>query len=378
MRLSRLLAFACALVPSVAFAQATASVSGHVLCTDTRTPCRFATITLQGVDSAARTTAKSQNQPKDTGVYRGIAGFDGSYQINGVTPGDYYVLAVLPGYLNPVDQLLSNQPPDAHFTQDVLDKVLPRVTVAPNRPASADITLQRGASLSGTVRFDDGGPAIGFTITVFLKDKNGQWKNYANRAGNEPLSAIGAAVRTDDRGHFYEPALPHGTYIVEAHLQEYIPLPLSITYNEGAIVSDQRQNALRIFYGDKFRMKEAKPVELSEGEDHSDIDITISTDGLHTVRGSVNSKSGEPIPNGEVSLSDPDDKTVIRTAGIQRDGSFNFSYLPGGTYQITIKGNSGKGETDFQSLNSTLVVDNDLTDLTYNLAPVSRSNGANQ
>jgi hypothetical protein len=376
MRLLRPIVFVCALVPSIVSAQATGSVSGHVLCSDTRTPCRFATITLQSVDSAARTSAKSRSQPKDTGVSRGVAGFDGSYLINGVAAGDYYVLAALPGYLNPVDQLLSDLPADASFSQEILDKLLPRVTITPNRQASADITMQRGASLSGTVRYDDGGLAIGFTIEVYLKDKNGQWKRYANRGGNEPLSAIGAAVRTDDRGHFYEPALPHGTYIVEAHLQEFIPLPLSITYNEGAIVSDQRQNALRIFYGDKFRMKEAKTIELNEGEDRSDVDITITTDGLHTVRGVVNSKSGETVEHGEVSLNDPDDKTPIRTTGIQNDGTFNFNYLPAGTYQITIHGN--KGGQQFQPLTTTLVVDNDLSGLSYSVSPATRANPANQ
>jgi hypothetical protein len=369
------LVFVWALAPSLVSAQAGGSVSGHVVCADTRNYCRFAAVTLQSVESVASATSKAGAQQKKQAHYTGVTGLDGSYQINGVAPGDYYALAILPGYMDPYNQLLSNLPADTPLTQEALDKALTRVTVAANHLSSADITLQRGASLSGTVHFDDGSPAIGVSIALFVKDKNGQWKNYTNRSGNATFSSIGITARTDDRGRFYEPALPHGTYIVEVEMQEFVLVPYTITGSNGADMNDQRQGALRIFYGDKFRMKEAKPIELGEGEDRSDIDIAISTDGLHSVRGSVSSKNGESITHGEISLADPDDKTPLRTTEIQNDGSFSFSYLPSGAYQITIKANNG--EMEFRPFTSSLVVDSDLPGLSYTVSP-TRSNATNQ
>ena len=186
MRLSKFLFFIYALAPAVVFAQATGSVSGHVLCADTRTPCRFAAVTLQRVESITATSkdnAQQKKTPAHNSGYTAVTGFDGSYQINGVVPGDYYALATLSGYLDPYDQALSNQPANTPLTSDALDKVLTRVTVGLNRLSTADITLQRGAALSGNVHFDDGSPAIGVSIALFVKDKNGAWKNYINKSG---------------------------------------------------------------------------------------------------------------------------------------------------------------------------------------------------
>src|ERR1700744_4074637 len=106
MRLAPLLFLACTLAPSIISAQATGSVSGHVICADTRTPCRFATITLQSTESLTHATPKTGAQQKKGSTYTGVTGLDGPYQINGVAPGDYYVMPLLPGYLNLFDQLL--------------------------------------------------------------------------------------------------------------------------------------------------------------------------------------------------------------------------------------------------------------------------------
>jgi hypothetical protein len=376
MRFSRLLAFVCALAPSAVFAQITGSVTGHVSCSDTHTPCRFATVQLQTVQSVTHSTKSHAFDQKARNSYAAATGLDGSYEIDGVAPGDYYVLPRLPGYLDPFDQVLSELGNSESPTQDALDKILTRITVAPNRPVSADLTLVRGSSLSGVVRFDDGGAAINVAIELFLKDASGKWKKYSNRSGDEGFSAIGFASHTDDRGHFYEPSLPSGTYAVEIRLQEIALLPSSILGGNSVDTADTHGNALRVYDGDKFRLKDATPIKLGEGEDRTDIDITIPTAGLHSIRGSVSAKNGDTVDRGMVELADPDDKTILRTTSIQPDGTFSFNNLPSGTYTITMY--PANHETSFQKFTSTLVVENDLLGLTYNVSPQTRSSRGNQ
>jgi hypothetical protein len=52
-----------------------------------------------------------------------------------------------------------------------LVQLLPRISVNTNRTTSVDLSLDRGAEISGTVMYDDGSPAIGAEIKLLLKDE---------------------------------------------------------------------------------------------------------------------------------------------------------------------------------------------------------------
>ncbi len=80
--------------------QYTGSVSGHVYCADTNAPARFARVMLRPVGTSSGTTREnyfSQSQA--------TTGLDGSFQMQNVAPGTYYVFASLTGYLNPLSQV---------------------------------------------------------------------------------------------------------------------------------------------------------------------------------------------------------------------------------------------------------------------------------
>src|SRR6185369_13089123 len=89
---------------------------------------------------------------------------DGSFLIPNVPPGSYYVTATLGGYPSP---RLGHEdegdalPPAPAGKPPVSDL---KITVQTDQAASIDIRLERGAAVSGTVRFDDGSPAVGVHV----------------------------------------------------------------------------------------------------------------------------------------------------------------------------------------------------------------------
>ncbi|HEY0307683.1 MAG TPA: carboxypeptidase-like regulatory domain-containing protein [Acidobacteriaceae bacterium] len=74
-------------------AQYSGSISGHVYCADTSAPARFAQVTLTSVRTTDTRDFNGGVQTSST------TGLDGSFQIQNVRPGMYYVAATLPGYL---------------------------------------------------------------------------------------------------------------------------------------------------------------------------------------------------------------------------------------------------------------------------------------
>jgi hypothetical protein len=179
--------------------------------------------------------------------------------------------------------------------------------------------------------------------------------------------------KTDDRGRFYEPALPSGTYTVEATLPEANLLPSGILGVQSINVELTTGGALHTFYGDKFRLKDAAVAEIKEGEDRAGVDITIPTGGLHALSGTITAQAdGRSITHGKVRLLDSDDKTVVRETSIEETGFFTFNYVMNGSYLVQIQPQSGaQGEKlspGLEPMTVPLQVLSDLPNLSYSLS----------
>jgi hypothetical protein len=77
------------------------SIAGHVFCSDTRGPARFARVTIETVEDFKATEApphRASSVAVDTKL-------DGGFLIRSVEPGTYYILAEMPGYLSPLAAL---------------------------------------------------------------------------------------------------------------------------------------------------------------------------------------------------------------------------------------------------------------------------------
>lgn len=85
--------------------QPSGSVTGYVYCADTNAPARFARVMVEPAEDLndsndKRRTSISGDGFAETTLVR--TRLDGSYSVENVAPGRYYVLAEMPGYLSPL------------------------------------------------------------------------------------------------------------------------------------------------------------------------------------------------------------------------------------------------------------------------------------
>ncbi len=178
----------------------TGSVVGYVVYDETKLPVRFAEIHLVPKPAEAEltllkeppiTSAAPSTQQKEPRLRLaiGITGMDGSFRLDGAPAGDYFVVAIKPGYVTPGAWTAW----DASEEQlKSLIPSLPSVHVAAGQVASVNLTLHRGAVISGRMQFADGSPAIGAGV---------EWEPAENirfRAGlrNKVLSPLADALQS--------------------------------------------------------------------------------------------------------------------------------------------------------------------------------------
>lgn len=322
--------------------EATGTVSGHVYCGDTNAPARFATVMLQSAPHKTATSGGEQHASETQSAPPSVrTGLDGSFHFPKIRPGTYYLIAEYAGYVSPLaklsaDQIRSSAPTDV----EKLEKLLDRVTVAAGKEATDDIELERGASIAGTIHFDDGSPANEVEVLIYRQQKDGNLTSFAST--NLIRSAFASkpeGMQTNDHGYYRVSGLPAGKYIVETTFPTDIS-SFGGLFGDPAISSifSSDASALSVYSGNVFRRKDAKAFELVAGEERDGNDITIPLLGLHSIGGSVLALSdGHPINHGQLELLYADDKTRARKIGIDRDGRFGFFYLPEGEYILRIE-----------------------------------------
>jgi hypothetical protein len=315
------------LTPVIALAQQTGGVSGHVYFAGTNAPARFATVALQPV------AMKSDDRPfaersKDPAIHVYPTSLDGSFQVPRVSPGAYYVVVKYPGYLSPFSQFsnadLVHPAPDV---QQRIAALLPTVTVTANNVANIDIRLTRGASVAGTVTFDDGMPYAGASVSLMQRGADGKLVQARLSEGDT----------ADDQGHFRMTGLIAGEYILQVGLNVTEAITNSVLGQPSSWYSAYRYS-LDYYSGDTPRQRDAKPFKLEDGEDLPSQNLTIPITKLHGVAGSiVEQKTGRAINKGMVALLYADDNSELTKAEVTPDeAGFHFSFVPEGEYLLKV------------------------------------------
>jgi hypothetical protein len=327
--------------PQVKPPPASAAITGTVFCSDTHRPARGAMVMAQPIPKTGPA------QPSlNAGTSR--VGMDGTYTIQHLRPGDYTIVALLPGYISPFDDLQVDQVGnnDAEMRARLARNGI--VSVRNNETANMDVTLTRGATITGRALYDDGAPAT--QVILSLEDVNAKPPAPKSaQAGNSDPDvsnvSAGAVVRgfflhqtqgTDDQGNFRISGIKPGTYRIAA-----VQPAESLSDSDGdgfgiifGVIGSPK--SMRIYAGDTLHKNAAKTYELRAGDDITGVDITIPVYAFHRVQGQLAALDGRPIFVGHLTLTDTSDDSFVLHSVPARDGTFIFPEVPSGTYKLAV------------------------------------------
>ena len=318
-------------------------ITGYVGCDDTGAPARFASVLIIPIPASYASGQSAVAPALDSGLFARLrshevakTNLDGEYTLANVSPGSYFVLAELDGYLSPVWQFdeddLKDMTPETFKTAAAL---LPTVQVEAGKTVHADITLERGASVSGTVTYADGSPAIGVGVRLEAAADGSE--------GKRPLLdglMHGSMGTSDDRGDYRITGLPSGKYVLGVTLpgQVLFSNPMAAASKEVPAWYLAQGDTVTIYSEKTFHRKDAKVFTVKQGDNLSGVDVELPLHGLHSIYGRVIAEGDQPaIAWGFVSLQDIDDNQFNSQTVIFADASFQFSDLPPGNYKLTTR-----------------------------------------
>jgi len=340
---------AAALGQQPASASGTGTVTGHVTCGDTQRPARFAEVVLFGVPAKVTAPAPKPDPGGDseaqmaamadalstlgkTNMVQTQTSTDGAYIATDVAPGDYYVFAAASGYVSPTNQV------QALFAAGADPKSpLPGVQVVhvtPEHTVMADVTIERGAAVSGTISWDDGSPLTGALMAV--TPANGDPKQMPSQFGMLAMANVLSSVLSisDDLGHFRISGLAPGEYVIRATVKTGTQSGLGTGMNLAKMMA---VTPLIVYMPAGFHKADAKPVTLHAAEDRRELTMTLNLGGMHSVSGRVSSaEDSHGINAGTVRLQDTTDKEFTRSASVDANGGFTVMYVPPGTYTMKV------------------------------------------
>lgn len=310
------------------------TVTGHVYCSDNQRPARFSEVDVVQESTGGQGRGGSSRGPSYNSIARGRTALDGSFEINNVPPGDYYVVGALTGYTSPLTV--------ARMSGQAMSGA-PQVRVDANRSVDAVVSIDRGAVVSGKVTYDDGAPVPG--VSVRLRPVTADGSNPGGGGiglfggGNGFPVFLSGFAQTDDRGVYRVVGVPPGKYQVMTIVEtESIGRARS---NEGGlqIFRGAAPPTLTIYAPATMHKSEGQVIELRGGGTMDGIDLRVALNGLHTVKGVVEAKSdGHMVNSGLVQLSDATDNSTVRTAMVEADGTYSMDYVPAGTYMMNVNG----------------------------------------
>jgi len=324
----------------------TGSVAGHVFCADTNQPARFAKVSLEAIadppsstpaasPSAASTPKPASKPPAGSNVETTL---DGGFTLTKVKPGDYYVVVQKQGYVKPRDMFTQKEIDDpTPAMRALVEQALPRVHVDANQTEHAEVRLDRGAAVSGTILYDDGSPAAELSVQLLHKDATGKWVALISSGNFTP----GYATTTDDRGFFRMASLLSGEYMIEATLSlaDSKVTSTQMPGGETMMFDTQTFRFSLPFYGSgTARIANAAAIKVRAGQELPGADMTIPLSKLHKLTGRVIvGRDGHVANAASLSLVTRDDNKELASSDISReDGLFHFEFVPEGDYVLKV------------------------------------------
>ena len=335
-----------------AISDANGTVTGRVIASDTQQPVRFADVLIYAKprEIATNDMRKDEKDSKKVQttlqqiragveVYQTKTNRDGIFVAEHVVAGDYFVFASASGYLQPSSMFQAAYSDSTD--PKVIDQMLHLIHVSVAGISQANVVLQRGAAVSGTIRYDDGTPVQDAAVSLI------QTKNQAELPDGV-YSMLAASVApdeglqgmSDDRGRFRIAGVPDGRYIVQSAVVTHT----AATVHAGKLdrSSLDADYPLMVYAPKSFHRADAVELDLRAPEEHVDEDLIVNLSKLYSIAGQVVSAADhQGIGAGTVWLSDTGDKTFARSTELDPQGNFLLNFVPEGTYGIGVDASAG-------------------------------------
>src|SRR5215475_12084472 len=213
---------------------------------------------------------------------------EGRFHFAGLQPGGYWISPHAYAYV-PANQSLNarNRGGIVVGEGDTIDDI--------------SIELLRGGVVTGRVIDDDGRPVVGGYVS--LRAPPGDKTTYMPPSGYQSLPGVG---ETDDRGVYRIFGVPPGRYLAQVNMP---------TESHGA------RGYYLVFYPNALDDSKAKVIELSAGEEKTDINIAVvQPEKTYTASGRlIDTDSGKPISDIHVECQ-PLDGNYAKMSLVQNSG----------------------------------------------------------
>jgi carboxypeptidase family protein len=241
----------------------TATVSGRV--TMKGEPARGMMVSLQAQNQNASDAPRARTDES------------GRFNFTGLPAGRYSVSPLAPGYVSLED---SNFPGMLGKTFNLTDG---------DRVENVDIEIKRGGVIAGRVTDAQGRPVIEERVNLIKFDADNRLQSVFYISVNYDM------YNTDDRGLYRIFGLPEGRYLVSVGHAE--------SPGSSSIIS-RREFYPRVYYPNATSESEAKVIEVGQGSEATNIDITLSDPKqTYDIYGRVvDDGSGQPVAGVEVAV----------------------------------------------------------------------------
>jgi len=271
-------------------------------------------ITLQGKGKAGIVVglSKEQSGPQAGPILKATSDADGNYRISDVPAGFYRVVPMAPDYVVPEVNMNS-------FA--VRGKAL---QVAEGETVDdIDFSITRGAVITGKVTYADGRPVVEERVMA---------TSVRQVETGGPVFFQGLPFQTDDRGVYRMFGLAAGQYRVSVGQPAEGSFPAQ---NRGRPVFE------RVFYPDASDANEAKVIELAEGGEARNIDITVGRNlrGFTAAGLIIDGETNQPVPNVRFGLQRMlgQRRSYVSTNAVSdQRGEFRLENVLPGKYSVIV------------------------------------------
>jgi hypothetical protein len=242
---------------------------------------------------------------------------NGSFEIKDLAAGRYIVMVMKGGYAQA--SFGQRRPGDPGTPIDLADG---------QTAAKVNLVLARGGVISGVV-VDDGGEPVSGTQVAAVRF---QFVSGSRRL--VPAPSEGSNDRTDDKGGFRLYGLPPGDYFVSASNR-------NSSFTGPGMTNTESEGFAPTYYPGTPNITEATRITLKAGQEMSGASFALIVARMARVRGRVVNSRGEPSSgmNAMLAPAEPYGMMMMNmsNAMIGADGSFEFSNVAPGRYNIQIR-----------------------------------------